>query len=64
MTYLFIWWDGIGFFGFDDAKLERIRRKPAGWLDKYKSVNRMILFTIAFFVLIYILVNEISKLGQ
>jgi hypothetical protein len=64
VTYLFILWDGLGFFGFDDAKLERIRRKPAGWFDKFKSFKRMILLILGLIVLIYVLVTQILKWGM
>ena len=63
-TYCFMLWDGLGFFGFDDAKLERIRRKPASVFDKCNSIQRMVIIILGFAVLTYVLVTQIAKWGM
>jgi hypothetical protein len=63
-TYMFMLWDGLGFFGFDDAKLDRIRRKPASVFDKCNSIQRMIIYIVGFTVLIYVLATQIAKWGM
>ena len=63
-TYVFMLWDGLGFFGFDDAKLDRIRRKPASVFDKCNSVQRMVIIILGLTVLIYVLVTQVAKWGM
>ena len=35
--YSLMVWDGLGFFGFDEAKLDRYRGKPVTFWNKCKS---------------------------
>jgi len=62
--YLFLYWDGVVFFGFDDSKLERQRGRPASYLDKCSSLKRIILYLLAIGIIAYVLITEISKLGD
>ena len=36
-TYLFLLWDGLGFFGFDDHKLKRLKGIQPKWYDRFKD---------------------------
>ena len=36
-TYIFLLWDGLGFFGFDDNKLERLKGRKPKWHDKFSN---------------------------
>ena len=57
-------YDGIGFFGFDESKIRRIKGKKAGWFD-YFRIKRYVLFRfIATVAFILILRNEINKFGS
>ena len=40
--YVFMMWDGIGFFAMDRVKLKRLRGKKPGWCDSYKSPKSII----------------------
>ena len=44
--YAFLMWDGLGFWGTDVTKLDRLKRgkyhKHPGWLDRYKSFQYLI----------------------
>lgn len=62
--FLLIVWDGMGFFGFDDTKLARLRGVPVTFLSKFTSV-RWIIFTIgSLLAALAILVIEGMKFGQ
>ena len=50
--YLLQLWDGLGFFGFDDTKLDRLIGKPLDFLTKLSSVRWFIL-TFGTFALIF-----------
>ena len=63
-TYMFIWWDGLSFFGFDDGKLDRIRRKPASVWDKCNSVQRLVMIILGLTVLVFVLFTQIKKWGS
>ena len=60
---MFIWWDGLSFFGFDDGKLDRIRRKPASVWDKCNSVQRLVMIILGLAVLVFVLFTQIKKWG-
>ena len=36
-NYIFLLWDGLGFFGFDDNKLERLKGKKPNWYDRFTN---------------------------
>ena len=52
------YWDGLGFFGFDDRKIARLEGKPVRYLDKFKSIKSTSLMVIGLIFAITILVGE------
>ena len=53
----FLFWDGFGFFGFDDNKLGRLKGSPPRWYDPFLNVRWMIGNIIAVAICIYIIVS-------
>ena len=67
-NYVFLFWDGLGFWGTDVTKLDRLKKgkyyKAPGWFDRYKSSKYVIsslVFMIAFGIIIY---SEIERIGD
>ena len=49
--YIFLLWDGLGFFGFSHNKIDRLKGKTPRWFDrffnwKYMTVNIIFLSII------------------
>jgi hypothetical protein len=57
-------WDGLGFFGFDDTKLDRIKGKEVGWCTPLLSIKSTPLMIIGIVVMAYIIINEAGNLGK
>ena len=57
-------WDGVGFFGTDHFKLGRLVGEKVNFLTPFKSTKFVIIFGLGMFITIYILVTEISRLGN
>ena len=55
--------DGLGFFGFDDTKIERLRGKPVTWCTPFTSKKQNLILVIGLIVGIYIIMTEVGKLG-
>ena len=55
-NYIFLIWDGLGFFGFDDNKLKRLTGKKPLWHDRFFNkryvASQFILAVVLGFVLI------------
>lgn len=64
---LLLVWDGLGFFGFDDTKLDRLKAKnkdkPASFLSKFTSIRWILLSLSSFVAVIVILILEGGKLN-
>jgi len=54
-------WDGLGFFGFDDTKLDRLIGKPLDFLTKLSSVRWFILTFGTFALVFYAMFQEVLK---
>ena len=61
---IFLIWDGLGFFGFDDNKLQRLRGIPVRWNDRFKNKRWMLYQSVGLFIIFAILVNEFRKIGD
>ena len=71
--YIFMFWDGLGFFGTDITKLERLKKvkdktDPKGykgpkWYDKFKSCQWFTTSLILISISIHVIRLEIDKLG-
>jgi len=57
-------WDGLGFFGFSDTKLPRLRGKKVTLLTPYLSWKRTPIMFITFVVMVYIIISEAHNLGK
>jgi len=57
-------WDGLGFFGFSDTKLARIKGKKVTWCTPLLSWKGTPLLMIGAVVAIYIVVSEAHNLGK
>jgi hypothetical protein len=63
--YLFYLWDGLGFFGFDDTKLARIKNKrPGKYMDSCGSFKWSIANLLALIVAVFIISSEVGNLGK
>lgn len=60
-----LWWDGVGFFGFDHKKLDRLEKgaPPVYWYSRFKSLYYTLSLIMITGAIIYIVVGEISKLN-
>ena len=57
-------WDGLGFFGFDDTKLDRIKGKEVTWCTPLLSMKSTPLMLVGIAVMAYIIINEAGNLGK
>ena len=63
-SYIFLLWDGLGFFGFDDNKLDRLRGKPPKWYDRFLNF-RWILFNLTLTaIMVSILARQAGNVGN
>jgi hypothetical protein len=63
-TYLFLLWDGLGFFGFDDNKLNRLKGIPPKWHDRFMN-KRWVLFNLtSISIVLIIIVGQLETLGD
>ena len=60
---LFIW-DGLGFFGFDDTKLARLKGKPVDFFTKFTSVRWTVLTFLMSVVLLLVIIFEGGTYGE
>ena len=63
-NYLFLLWDGLGFFGFDDNKLGRLEGKKPKWHDRFFNKRWLASNLILAAVLDYVLIGQYSTLGD
>lgn len=63
MDMMPLWWDGVGFFGFDHKKLGRLQGEPVRWYTRYKSIGYTLSLLLVSAFIIYIVVNEVVKLN-
>jgi len=57
-------WDGLGFFGTSDTKLDRIKGKKVTWCTPFLSWKNTPLLIIGLAIMSYIIVSEGSNLGK
>ena len=60
MNYTFLLWDGIGFFGFDDNKLNRLKGQSVKWSDRFKNKRWIIFNLMAFILITFILITHLN----
>ena len=61
--YIWMLWDGLEFFGFDDSKLARLRGAKTSVLDKFKNKKRLFFILLMFLIACYIVIREFGKIG-
>ena len=61
--YLLIMWDGMGFFGCDDTKLDRLKGEKVEFRTKFKSKKWVTYNLTLLTIVVYVLNQELSKLG-
>jgi hypothetical protein len=57
-------WDGLGYFGFDDTKLARLRGEQVTWWTPFTSWKTTTLSFVGLAVGIYIIITEAARLGK
>jgi hypothetical protein len=62
--YNLMLWDGLGFFGFDDTKLERLRGAPVTFFSKFSSIKWTVFTIVAWVVIITVIFSELGSLGK
>ena len=63
MVLLFIW-DGLGFFGFDDTKLARLKGNPVTFMVKFTSIRWVLLTFVTSCALILLMLLEGKTYGE
>ena len=58
-TYLFLIWDGLGFFGYDNHKLDRLKGIKPKWYDKFMNPYWIFLNFSFLLVLIIVMVGSL-----
>ena len=61
--YSLLMWDGLGFFGFDDTKIARLRGAKVTFWTPFTSKKQTVLLIISLIVTIYIIITEAKKFG-
>ena len=61
--YILLLWDGLGFFGFDETKLERLRGAKVDYFTKFKSAKWMITNILLGTFVLLVLRSAIMKIG-
>ena len=61
--YLFMWWDGLIFFTFDDTKLARLDGKPTHFTDKFKNKKWLISTVVGITLGLYIIISYAQMIG-
>ena len=62
--YMLMMWDGLGFFGFSDTKLPRLKGKKVTWCTPFKSWVNTPFLIIGLVVMALIIVMEVDNLGN
>lgn len=57
-------WDGLGFFGFDNAKLARLKGEPVTFTSKFKDTTKVTLSLFMVVFVIYVIVSQVTKIGS
>jgi hypothetical protein len=63
-NYLWLLWDGVGFFGATDLKLDRLKGIKPRWYDPFKNKRWMTLNLIVFLMVTIILKQSFETLGN
>ena len=64
MRYLFLIFDGLKFFSFDDNKIERLKGKEIKCYDKLKNKRWVVFNSLALIVIVFIISDRLKELGK
>ena len=62
--YIFLLWDGLGFFGFDPTKIDRLKGKNARWYDRFFNGKYMALQILFTGIIVVFLIKEYGHIGD
>ena len=62
-NFMFDFWDGLVFFGFDESKLNRLRGQRARWYDRLKNKKWVFNNIIIIIFFIYVIAVAINAIG-
>ena len=62
--YLLLMWDGLGFFGFDDTKIERLRGKKVTFWTPFTSKKQTLVLLVSIIVSAILISTEVEHLGK
>ena len=62
--YIFLWWDGVSFFGPDYTKLARLSGTPVRWFDKCKSLEWLFPFVAILAIAGFVIGSELNDVGS
>ena len=62
--YALLIWDGMGFFGFAEYKLERLQGKKVGFMSRFSSLRENIYYVMALIIGAFIIFSEIGEYGN
>lgn len=62
--YMLMIWDGLGFFGFDNAKLGRLKGEPVTFTSKYKEPTKLSISIMMIIFVVYIILSQVAKIGK
>ena len=63
-AYIFLWWDGVSFFGPDYTKLARLSGTPVRWYDKFKSLEWLFPLVTILAIAGYVIGSELNDVGS
>ena len=64
VEYIYLLWDGMTFFGFDDNKIKRLDGVKPRWYDRFTN-KRWLLFNFTFVAaFMAVCVSEFNLLGN
>ena len=61
--YIFMWWDGLLFFAFDDTKLARLEGQATKFTDKFKNKKWLSTTIIGLVIGTYIIISYAAMIG-
>ena len=63
-AYALFYWDGIGFFGTNTAKLPRLKGAKVTFFTKFFSADWVLVQATGFVIMLYVIISEVSRFDQ
>ena len=64
VNYLYLLWDGLGFYGFDDNKLDRLKGVEPRWYDRFSNKRWLLANMTLYALVVYILAGQLNQFGE